>query len=302
LTAGRVLRAATRGSPLARCQTDLVAALLDTVGLAVEPIVVETHGDRDQTSPLSAIGGQGVFVKEVQAAVLDGRADIAVHSAKDLPSQTADGLVLASVPTRGDVRDALVGSTLAGLPTGGVVATGSVRRRAQLAYLRPDLTFAELRGNIATRLDKAPAYSAIVMAAVALVRLGLAERITEALDPSSFVPQVAQGALAVECATSADVVVTEALRAIEDPLARREVDAERAFLGELGGGCMLPAGAHAVAAPDGELSLTAVLATPDGRIVLRHTASIAAGDPGELGRRVAEHLLYEAGGRSLLVL
>jgi hydroxymethylbilane synthase len=298
--AGRLLRAATRGSPLARWQTDFVAALLAGNGIQVETVVVETLGDRDQVAPLSAIGGQGVFVKEVQAAVLDGRADIAVHSAKDLPSLTDDGLVLAAVPERGDVRDALVGSTLEGVPTGGVVATGSVRRRAQLAYLRPDLTFAELRGNIGTRLEKASGFAAIVVAAAALQRLGLAERITEALDPGRFVPQVAQGALAVECRSS-DTEVIEALAAIEHAPSRRQVDAERAYLAELGGGCTLPAGANAVARPDGLLVLTAMLATPDGRVVLRRTESGPESDPSAVGRQAAAYLLDEAGGRSLLL-
>jgi hydroxymethylbilane synthase len=298
--AGRVLRAATRGSPLARWQTDAVAAMLAVNGIDVVPIVVETLGDRDQVASLSAIGGQGVFVKEVQSAVLDGRADLAVHSAKDLMSTTEKGLVLAAVPERGDVRDALVGSTFEGIPTGGLVGTGSVRRRAQLAYLRPDLTFADLRGNIGTRLQRAGNYSAIVIAATALQRLGMAERITEALDASRFVPQVAQGALAVECRCDDEDVIA-ALAAIEDAPARAQVDAERAYQAELGGGCSLPAGANAVTAADGSLVLTAILASADGRLVLRHSASGAASDPPALGRRVASYLLDEAGGRSLLL-
>jgi len=158
---GGPLRAATRGSVLARWQTDHVARLL---GAPVETVVVETAGDRRRDLPISAIGGQGVFVKEVQAAVLSGQADYAVHSAKDLPSTPTDGLVLAAVPVRADPRDALVGSTLAGLPPGATVATGAVRRRAQLAALRPDLTFAELRGNVDTRLKKAGDYGAAVVA------------------------------------------------------------------------------------------------------------------------------------------
>jgi hydroxymethylbilane synthase len=295
-----VLRAATRGSPLARWQTDHVASLLAAVDgreVEVASVVVETSGDRNQEASLSSIGGQGVFVKEVQAAVLDGRADLAVHSAKDLPSLVFEGLVLAAVPPRGDPRDVLVGGTLAGIPTGGRVATGSVRRRAQLAYLRPDLTFAELRGNIATRLEKAAGFEAIVMAAAALHRLGLANRISEALDVSLFVPQVAQGALAVECRAD-DGATLELLGAIEDRPSRMAVDAERAFLAELGGGCTLPAGAHAVIEPDGSVTITAMLATVDGRLLLRETQS--GDDPVALGRSVALYLLDDAGGRSLL--
>ena len=195
-----MLRAATRGSPLARLQTELVATEL---GVDVEAVVVETTGDRNVDVAIWAMGGQGVFVTEVQAAVLDGRADIAVHSAKDLPSSPTDGLVIAAVPGRGDPRDALVGATLEGLPVGGRVATGSVRRRAQLAHHRPDLTFAGLRGNIETRLRKAAEFDAAVVAAVALQRLGRSEVIAELLDPSVVVPQVGQGALAVEACSYA---------------------------------------------------------------------------------------------------
>jgi hydroxymethylbilane synthase len=267
-------------------------------------LVVDTVGDRRQDVSLSTIGGQGAFVKEVQEAVLDGRADFAVHSAKDLPATTLDGLVLAAVPLRGDPRDALVGGTLAGIATGGLIATGSPRRRAQLAFLRPDLTFAELRGNIATRLSKLDreGFDAIVMAAAALHRLGLANRITEVLDPSGFIPQVGQGALAVECrASDGDLVAL--LGRIENSSSRRAVDAERAFLAELGGGCTLPAGAHAVVSPDEAtvtdiVTVTGMLASPDGRVLLRETRS--GPDGVAVGRSLARYLLDEAGGQSLL--
>ena len=158
------LRAATRASALARWQTDHVGQLLAGAhpGLTVEPVIVETQGDVDRATPIHQLGGQGVFVKEVQAAVLDGRADIAVHSAKDLPSTAAQGLTIAAVPERADVRDVLVGSALDDLAQGASVATGSVRRRAQLAAHRPDLVFAELRGNIGTRLAKAVDFSRLM--------------------------------------------------------------------------------------------------------------------------------------------
>ncbi len=182
----RPLRVATRGSELARWQAHRVATLL---GDDTELVVVSTTGDQRTDVPIHAVGGTGIFVKEVQQAVLDGRADVAVHSAKDLPaSDNPDGLVIAAVPERADPRDALVGSTLAALPAGARVATGSVRRRAQLAALRPDLTFAELRGNIATRLARAADYDAVVVAAAALVRLGLDDRADELLDPSVHAP------------------------------------------------------------------------------------------------------------------
>ncbi|MGH9056796.1 MAG: hydroxymethylbilane synthase, partial [Acidimicrobiales bacterium] len=169
------MRIATRGSALARWQAEEVARRLrrGVPGLRVELVVVDTTGDRRADVPVWDMGGQGVFVKEVQAAVLEGRADAAVHSAKDLPSSTPPGLFLAAFPVRADPRDALVGSTLDALPPGAVVATGSVRRRAQLAWVRPDLTFRSLRGNIATRLDRVPPGGAAVVAAAALDRLGL---------------------------------------------------------------------------------------------------------------------------------
>ena len=293
-----VLRAATRASALARFQTGIVSGLLaDACGVATEPVVVSTTGDRQADTPIHEMGGKGVFVKEVQAAVLDGRADIAVHSAKDLPSSTLEGLVLAAVSRRGDPRDALVGCRLAELRPGATVATGSVRRKAQLAWLRPDLTFAELRGNIATRLKVAAGFDAIVMAAVALQRLGLEPDVLDVLDPDVFVPQVGQGAIAVEC-RAGDRNVLERMAAIEHEPSRRAFDAERAFLAELGGDCSLPAGAHANDAPGGGLELTGLLASIDGRRLIRDTRR--GRDPETLGRAVARHLLDDCGGRELL--
>lgn len=294
----RPLRAATRGSALALQQTSIVAGLLaEAGGVATEPVVVSTTGDRQAGTPIHAMGGKGVFVKEVQAAVLDGRADIAVHSAKDLPSSTPEGLVLAAVPRRGDPRDALVGCRLAELPAGATVATGSVRRKAQLAWARPDLAFAELRGNIATRLNKAAAFDAIVMAAAALQRLGLEPDVLDVLEPDVFVPQVGQGAIAVECRAD-DRAVLETLLAMEHGPSRRAIDAERAFLAELGGDCSLPAGAHAGEAPGGGLELTGLVASLDGRALIRDTRR--GRDPETLGRSVARHLLDECGGREFM--
>ena len=292
------LRAATRGSALARWQTDHVARLL---GGDVSAVVVETEGDRRTDVPIEAIGGRGVFVKEVQAAVLDGRADFAVHSAKDLPSSPElqpAGLVIACVPERGDPRDALVGSTLDGLAVGGLVATGSVRRRVQLANLRPDLSFTGLRGNIETRLSKVGAgVDAVVVAAAALARLDRPEAATaDVLDPDVLLPQVAQGALAIECRADDERVLT-ALARIEHGPSRRAVDAERAFLSELGGGCDLPVGAHAVVEGD-ELRLRGLIASHDGRIVLRR--AVRGTDPAALGKELAAELLDGAGGRALL--
>jgi hydroxymethylbilane synthase len=308
------LRVATRGSALARWQAERVAHLLPG---DAELVIVQTTGDQRADEPVHRMGGTGVFVKEVQQAVLDGRADVAVHSAKDLPAETPDGLLLAAVPERADARDALVGSTLAALPTGGVVATGSVRRRAQLAALRPDLGFAELRGNMQTRLDKASGFDAIVVAAAALDRLELSDRIAERLSFADMLPQVAQGALAVEC--RADDDATRALLiAIDDADAHLAVTAERAFLAQLGGGCSLPVGAHArvaesadgverlgrsasdeapLAVPtrgDGDASartiaIEGLIASDDGRRINR-TVEVGA-DPEQTGRTLAAHLL-----------
>lgn len=245
---GDALRIATRESPLALWQARHVAAELCAVhaDLTVELVPMTTEGDRRTDVPLSEIGGKGVFAKEVQRAVLEGRADLAVHSAKDLPALTPDGLVIAATPPRADVRDALVGHGLADLPTGAVVATGSQRRRVQLAHLRGDLQFVDLRGNMATRLGRVADVDvdAVVVAAAALDRLDLGDRITEYLDPTAIVPQVGQGALAVEC-RSDDHETASLLSAIDDADTRTQLTAERSFLVELGGDCSLPAGAYA---------------------------------------------------------
>ena len=280
---GRRLRIATRASPLALWQAERVATRL---GQRCEVVPLESLGDRHQDLPITEIGGQGVFVKEVQAAVQRGDADLAVHSAKDLPSgPPPDGLVLACVPERADVRDCLVGRRLDRLAAGATVATGSVRRRAQLAALRPDLVFVELRGNMATRLGKVPPGGSLVAAAAALHRLGWADRIAEHLEPEVLLPQVAQGALAVECRAD-DAEAQELLAEIEDRGARRRVDAERAFLARLAGGCDLPVGALATDLGDGRLRLEGLLADP-----VPYRAVAEGDDPQALGRAVAEAVL-----------
>ena len=282
-----LIRAATRGSPLARWQAEHVASLLRAADpeVEVELVVVDTQGDRRLDVPIWELGGKGVFAKEVQTAVLDGRADLAVHSAKDLPSADVPGLVLAAVPERGDPRDALVGSTLADLPEGAEVATGSLRRQAELRRHRPDLRFAGLRGNMQTRLARVADHDAIVVAAVALERLGLGDHIAERLSVDEMVPQVGQGALAVEC-REGDADLRARLATIEGATAPACVDVERAFLAELGGDCSLPAGAHAV--PVGErLRLRAFLASADGVTMVRRDQE---GDGVDLGADVARTL------------
>ena len=289
-----MLRCATRGSELALAQARLVVSLLDE---PVELVVVETTGDRRQDVPIWEIGGRGVFVKEVQAAVLEGRADLAVHSAKDLPATATDGLEIAAIPERADARDALVGTTLAELPVGALVASGSVRRRAQLAWLRPDLTFSGLRGNIGTRLAKAARFDAVVVAAAALARLDRLGEAAELLDPSLMLPQVGQGALALE-ARVVDTAVLDTLAAVDHRPSRLAVEAERAYLRELGGACDLPVGAYAQVAETGEITVSAVLATLDGHLVVRATAT--GTDPEALGRQVARHLVERSGGAWML--
>jgi len=291
-----VLRIATRASALARWQAERVGALL---GEPAELVLITTTGDRDQRPDLHAIGGTGVFVKEVQQSVVDGRADLAVHSAKDLPSETPAGLTLAAVPERGDPRDALVGMRLEEIPTGGRIGTGSVRRRAQLAAARPDLVFAPLRGNIETRLRKRAeeGHDAVVVALAALDRLGRRDDVTEVLNTTVMLPQAAQGALAVECRAD-DASALAALTAIDDRNAHREVLAERAYLAELGGGCTLPVGALARADASGQVVLEALLAATDGHVVLR--TRVAGTDPAAVGAAAARELLDVKGGRALL--
>ncbi len=281
------VRIATRGSALARWQAEHVADLVRDVdpSVTVELVVVETQGDRRLDVPIWELGGKGVFAKEVQSAVLEGRADLAVHSAKDLPSVVVPGLVICATPERGDPRDALVGSTLAALPDGAEVATGSLRRQAQLAAARPDLRFVGLRGNMATRIAKAADHDAVVVAAAALDRLGLADQIAERLSTEMVLPQVAQAALAVECREDDDRL-RALLGAIEHEPTRRCVDVERAFLAELGGDCSLPAAAYATIT-DGALTIEGRLASVDGSTVLRHVGTDGAG--------VARHLLANGG-------
>jgi hydroxymethylbilane synthase len=263
------IRLATRGSAQATAQSFAVADALMSAhpGLEVELVLVETLGDQKADVPLHTIGGQGVFVKEVEAAVLSGEADIAVHSAKDLPSLTAAGLMLAAYCERRDPRDALIGSALGDLVPGATVATGSVRRRALLREVRPDLVFVELRGNIGSRLSKVPPGGALVMALAALQILKLTERVAEVL-PTSFVPSPGQGCVAVEC-RSGDRATAELLAAIDHAPTRATVGLERSFLAELGSGCSLPVAAFA----EGD-RLTGFLAHPTNGVSVRRTIEV----------------------------
>lgn len=290
--AGRTLRVATRNSPLALWQTEHVIGLLQAAdpSLSVEIVSMATTADKSLETSISALGGKGAFSKEVQQLVQIDEADLAVHSAKDLQAETPDGLVVGAYPERGDPRDLLVGSTLADLPSGAMVATGSNRRRVQLAELRPDLRFAELRGNMGTRLSRLGEFDAIVTAVAAMDRLGLELEVVDPLEPEVMLPQVGQGALAVEC-RSTDTDALERLAVIDHQLTRSLVEAERDFLIELGGDCDLPAGAHARLLGD-QVTVVGMLAgaaRPDGAVPV-HRASVNGLIDDRPGRTVARQL------------
>lgn len=294
-----VVRIATRGSALALRQAGLVADALERAhpGIRTENVVVTTKGDVMADSPLDRIGGQGVFAKEIQRCVLDGGADLAVHSAKDLPPRGVDGLCIAAVPPRADPRDALVGVALSALAPGARIATGSARRRAQLANLRPDLTFVDLRGNIERRVARTDAedVAAVVVAVAALDRLGISDRPVDVLSPNTMLPQVGQGALALECRADDERIAT-LLGAIDDPESHRALDAERALLEALGASCSVPVAGWARVA-QGRLRLDGMLATGDGRVVLR--THDEGEDAAALGAAIARRLLDECGGASI---
>lgn len=291
-------RVATRGSEQAQAQATALARMLtEATGIHAELVLIETMGDKVIDRPISEIGGRGVFVKEVQRAVLDGRADLAVHSAKDLPSSFhAEGLVLAGVPERGDARDALAGCRFHDLRLGATVATGSQRRQAQLAALRPDLNFVGLRGNIPTRIARAdhPHIDAIVVAVAGAKWVSLTHRLSHIFEVSDMVPQVGQGALAIECRID-DQRVRSAVALLEHGPSRLAVDAERSFLAQLGGGCELPVGAHARII-DGAVHIDGLIASIEGTVL--HRAQMCGVDA-DLGARLARQLLA-AGGDALL--
>ena len=280
------LRLATRGSALARAQAALVAA---AVGGDCELVIVSTGGDRDQSTPVEAMTGQGWFTSEVEAAVLSGRADAAVHSAKDLPTTLAAGLAVVATLPRADVRDALVtrGETLRALPAGATVGTSSVRRAHLLAWLRPDLRVVPMRGNVDTRLRRLDegAVDALLLAAAGLDRLGRGDRVTERLDPRVVVPAPAQGAIAVEADPAS--AVAAAVAGADDPDTHTAIRVERAVLVALGGGCLLPLGVWA-RREGAELVVSAVLA---GNGELRRVELGGPADrPAELAERVAAAL------------
>ena len=299
---GPPLRLATRRSALALAQTELVAAALRSAwpGLEVELVPVVTEGDRRRDVAITALGGKGVFTAAVQQAVLDGRADLAAHSAKDLPAPQGTGLVLAAVPERADPRDALVAREavrgLDDLPAGATVGTGSPRRVALLRFLRPDLEVVPIRGNVDTRVRKTRSgeLDAVVLAAAGLLRLGLGDELVAPLDPESFTPAPAQGCLAVE-AREDDTRVLGLVGAITHRPSRTALRGERAFLVKLGGSCTLPAGALLTRSVGGRLEMHGFLAAADGKGLVRERLAGPLDDPEGLGEALATRLLDACG-------
>lgn len=283
------VRLATRRSPLALWQANEAARLLHSAhpGLEVELVPTSTTADERLDLTIAELGGKGAFATQVQALVLAGEADAAVHSAKDLPSATVDGLTMAAVLERGNPHDVLVGRSLDALGPEALVRTGSGRRRVQLQATRPDLRFEALRGNIATRLRQVPDGGAIVMAAAAIERLALEEITSHLLPLEIMVPQVGQGSLAIE-ARAADTDTIAVLEAIDHPPSRQRLDIERAFLAELGGDCDLPAGAYAELDGAGGTTVVGILAPPSGSPVVRRSLSGPAHP--DVGRRLAAAL------------
>ena len=318
----RPLVIGTRGSSLAMCQAQIVQTKLEerfpdrTFALQT----IKAQADKNPELPLTAMSGEGVFVKELEAALLEGRIDLAVHSMKDLPLDIPGGLRIAAVLEREEPRDALVirqsqdehpersrgtvvsrsGAAFDQLPSGSRIGTSSVRRRSQLLQRRRDLEMLEIRGNVDTRLRKLDEghYEAIVLAACGLIRLGLEERITEYLEFSQMLPEPGQGALAVE-ARADDGATLEMVGALDDPVSRACVDAERAFLRALGGGCRVPIAAYA-SEKDGALELEGAVMAPDGSSQVRSKISGTVTEPIALGDRLAKQLTAQ-GARELLL-
>ena len=290
------VRFATRGSPLAMAQTRIAIAALQHAGppLDAEIVQIRTEGDRDQRTPLSVLGGRGVFVRAVEDALLAGEADLAVHSLKDVPTDVAAGLVLGAVLERGDPRDALVasgGRRLSELPDGARVGTSSGRRAALLKALRPNLELVDIRGNVDTRMRRVAdgEYDGVLLAAAGLERLGRLDEATQLFEAMAFPPAPGQGAIVIQCRTD-DAALLDRLAAVDHAPTRTAVEAERGFLAALGAGCALPVAAFAQMS-EGLLAVRGMIAAEDGSDPL---FGDAAGPPGEceaLGRGLAERLL-----------
>lgn len=298
------LRIATRESPLALWQAEHVKARLLAAhpDLSVELVPMTTRGDQLLSHSLSRVGGKGLFVKELEAAMLEGRADIAVHSMKDVPSQLPEGLEISTLLAGEEVRDAFVSNQatgLAALAPGAVVGTASLRRQAQLRLLRPDLAIREVRGNLGTRLGKLDGgeYDALLLAGAGLIRLGMPERIAELFSVSQMLPAIGQGVIGIE-QRAGDTATHERLRALHDPETADRVAAERAMNACLGGACHVPVAGHAVIRGD-QLCLEGLVAAPDGSRQVRDSIDGPRTEAAALGRALAARLLA-AGGREIL--
>ncbi len=293
------LRLGSRGSRLSLRQAETVRESLRRIApdLDVQIVVVHTAGDRAPDVPLERLEGVGFFAKELEAALLDGRCDVAVHSAKDLPTAIHPDLCLAAIPPRADPRDVLVargGLRLACLPPGARIATSSLRRSAQLRHHRPDVVTVPVRGNIDTRLGKLErgGFDALCLAGAGLLRMGWEDRVTEWLSPEVLLPAPAQGALAVE-ARRADHDLVALLRSLDDAATREAVTTERAFLARLGSGCRAPAAALATVA-GGRVMLEDLVAREDGSVVVRHRGGGPVGGAAWLGMALADALVARA--------
>lgn len=300
----RILKIATRQSPLALWQANFVKDRLEQIHphLHVELVPMVTRGDVILDSPLAKIGGKGLFVKELEHALLEKRADIAVHSMKDVPMSFPEGLGLSIICKREDPRDAFVSnlySTLDELPKGAVVGTSSLRRQCQLKQLRPDLVIRSLRGNVGTRLNKLDAgdYDAIILASAGLIRLGLSERIASYIETEQSLPAAGQGAVGIECRTNDDEV-NALLSPLADPVTTACVLAERAMNTRLQGGCQVPIGGYAVL-ENNEIYLRALVGDVDGSIILRAEGKSAVENAEELGRTIADQLLAQGADKIL---
>jgi hydroxymethylbilane synthase len=297
----RPLRLGTRASALARWQANWVATQLAAAGVEVELVLISTHGDVQSGDPIGNLGSPGVFTKEIQRALLEQRVDLAVHSLKDLPTETVSGLCLAAVPKRESPRDVLItreGQSFAQLPAGAAIGTGSLRRRAQLLHARRDLMMRDIRGNVDTRLEKLAAgqFDAIVLAEAGLKRLQLDDRITEVLDRRWMLPAVGQGALGIETRED-DATTRAAIANLNDRATHQAVLAERALLAALSGGCLAPIAAWAREIESGQLQLDAAVLATDGSQRIAGCATAPLEDAWQLGISLAESLIAQGADR-----
>jgi len=296
----RILRIGTRGSMLAKWQAESVRKqLFAATGMEAEIVIIKTSGDKMQQTPLTQIGGKGIFIKELEEALLEESIDLAVHSVKDVPTDIPSRLIFPAVCRRDDVRDCLVGSTLGNLRQRARVGTSSLRRQAQLKHIRPDLDLRDLRGNVDTRLRKVESgeYEAVMVAKAGLDRLGLSQRISEVLSPDVCMPAVGQGAIAVECRLK-DTEAAALLPPLDDAETRTAILAERALLSALQGGCQVPMGAWARIERN-ELLLDACVCSVDASQYVKERATAPPDQAAQLGEHMARVLL-EAGAQSIL--